>query len=90
MVSLWELSYFVKGMLPAYQGFQAVELLILFQIGIFSWIEETHVSLEWKPSMLDSRASSTLLPYENSVSFLNEYILQLRFFKVEGGSFCYK
>jgi hypothetical protein len=35
---------------------------ILFQIDLFSWIEETHVSLERKPSKLEGGASSTLLP----------------------------
>jgi hypothetical protein len=40
-------------MLHANQGFQSGEMLILFQIGLFTWLEETHVSLERKPSMLE-------------------------------------
>jgi hypothetical protein len=36
----------LKGILPVNHVFQGEERLILFQIGLFSCAEETHVSLE--------------------------------------------
>jgi hypothetical protein len=62
----------------------------LFQIGLFSSVEETEVSLRRKSCLLEAGASSTLFPFENWVSFCKEYFLQIRIFKVETGSFCGK
>jgi hypothetical protein len=56
------------------------------QIGIFSRVDETHVSLERKPYVLQAGASSTLFPYENRVIFSKEYIQQIRCSKAEMGS----
>jgi hypothetical protein len=39
----------LKGILPANQSFQGGRKLILIQRGLFSWVEEIHVSLERKP-----------------------------------------
>jgi hypothetical protein len=36
----------LKGICPANQNVHGGERLILFQIGLFSWLEETHVYLE--------------------------------------------
>jgi hypothetical protein len=52
--------YFLTGILPANQSFQGGVRLIFFQIGLFSLIEETHVSLQRNPSMLEEGASNTL------------------------------
>jgi hypothetical protein len=56
----------MKGILPAKKNVQGGERPILFQIGIFSTVDETHVSLKRKPYVLEAGASSTLFPYENS------------------------
>jgi hypothetical protein len=45
LVFLWELKWFLKGLLPANHSCQGGEMLILCQIGLFSWLEETLVSL---------------------------------------------
>jgi hypothetical protein len=55
----------LKGVLHANHGFQGGKGLILFQIVIFIFIEETHVSLQRKPSRLEAAAFSALFPYEN-------------------------
>jgi hypothetical protein len=59
------MSEFLKGILPENQSFQGGERLISFQIGLFSKVKETHLSLERQPSVLEGGASSTLLPCEN-------------------------
>jgi predicted hydrocarbon binding protein len=43
--------------------------LCWLQTGIFRGIEETHVSLQRKPSVVEAAACSTLTPCENCVSF---------------------
>jgi hypothetical protein len=78
----------LTGILPENQNFQGGERLILFQIGLFVFVEVTRVFLETKPSVLETGESSTLLSSENCVSFGKEYVLQPWFFKVEIGSFC--
>jgi hypothetical protein len=40
-------------------------MMYLLQIDQFSVVEETHESLERKPSVLEAGASNTLLPREN-------------------------
>jgi hypothetical protein len=55
----------LEEILPANHSFQGGERLILFQIGLFSNVEESHVSLQRKPTMLEAAASGTLLPCEN-------------------------
>jgi hypothetical protein len=80
----------LKGMLPTHQGFQWWEMLILFQIDIFSWIVETHIYLERKLSKLEVEASSLLLSCENLVTFRKGYCLPFRVFKGEKQSLCSK
>jgi hypothetical protein len=46
IVSLWELNEFLKGKLPATYVFQGVYRLCLFHIGLFSSVQQTHVSLQ--------------------------------------------
>jgi hypothetical protein len=55
----------LKGVLHANHGFQGGERLILFQIVLFRCIEETHISLQRKPSRFEAAAFSALIPYEN-------------------------
>jgi hypothetical protein len=86
MHSLWELSQFLKGILSANQSFQGRDKLILFQISIFNVVEETRISLQRIPSVLEEGASNTLLPCENWGSFRKECFLQFSIFKVEIGS----
>jgi hypothetical protein len=67
---------------------QGGDRLCLLQIGLFSWVEETHVSLQTTPSVLEAGASSTLPLCDNWVNFWKEYFLLHRFSKVELGSLC--
>jgi hypothetical protein len=90
IVSLWELSKFMKRQLPTTYVFQGRHRRSLFQISLFSWVEETNVSLQTKPYTLEAAKSSTLFPCENGVSLWKEYFLHIRVFKVEEGSFCSK
>jgi hypothetical protein len=46
-------------------GFKREKSNILFQVGLFSLVEETYVFLERKPSMLEGGTSSTLFPCDN-------------------------
>jgi hypothetical protein len=55
----------LKGKLPSNHSFQNGERLILFEIDLFSQDEETHASLERKPTGVEAGASSTLFPCEN-------------------------
>jgi hypothetical protein len=41
----------MKGILPATRSFQGYDRLCLLLLGIFSSVEETHVSLQRKPTM---------------------------------------
>jgi hypothetical protein len=59
----------LKGILSANKCFQAGKRLILFQIGLFSKVEEIYLSLKRNLSVLEAEASSTLLPCKNSVLF---------------------
>jgi hypothetical protein len=59
----------LKGILPENHSFQVGEMLILFQVDLSSWVEETHVSLKRKPPVLEAEACSTLLPSENWIIF---------------------
>jgi hypothetical protein len=55
--------------LPATYVFQGGGWLCFLQMGLFSFDEETHVSLQRKPCVLESGSSCTLFPCENSVNF---------------------
>jgi hypothetical protein len=90
IVSLWKLCRFLKGILPATKVIQEADRLFLLQVDLFSWVEEIHVSLEIKPSMLEAEATSTLIPYENWFKLGKEYCLQITIFRVEKGNFCSK
>jgi hypothetical protein len=46
-------------------GFEGGHRLSFFQIGLFSWVEETHVSLQWNSSVLEVGPSRTLFPCES-------------------------
>jgi hypothetical protein len=59
----------LKGILPANKNFQGGERLILFQIGLFCLLEEIHISLKRKPSVLEAETSNTLFTSENPVNF---------------------
>jgi hypothetical protein len=80
----------LEGICHASHSFQWGEWLILLQVGLFTQVEEIHVSLEWTPSVFKGGVSSTLFSCENWVSFWKEYFLQIITFKVEKGSFCSK
>jgi hypothetical protein len=51
----------VKGKLPA-TVFQGGDRLAVCQICLYNSVEETHVSLQRKPCMLEAAASRTLFP----------------------------
>jgi hypothetical protein len=54
----------VKGILPANHSFQGGQRFILLLIGLFSCAEETHVSVQRQPSVLEELACRTLFPSE--------------------------
>jgi hypothetical protein len=58
-----------QGILPATFVFQGGERLILFQIGLFSCVEETHVSLQRQPCVVQALTYRTLFQCENEVVF---------------------
>jgi hypothetical protein len=55
----------LKGILPENHGFQGGDWLCFLQTGLFSCGEETHVSLQRNPSMLEAATSSIVFPYES-------------------------
>jgi hypothetical protein len=55
----------LPGILAANQRFQVGVRLMLFQIGIVSYVQEIHVLLQGKPSMLETGAFKMLFPFEN-------------------------
>jgi hypothetical protein len=57
----------LKEILPATWVFQSGDRLSLVQIGLFSYNDERHVSLERNPFVSRAVASSTSFPYENRV-----------------------
>jgi hypothetical protein len=61
---------------------QGGDRLCLLPRSLFSWVEETHVSIERKPSMLLVGSPSTLFPCETWVMFWKEYFLKIIVFKV--------
>jgi hypothetical protein len=63
--SLRELSEFVKIILPASSDFLSGDRFWLFQIGLFSIVEEMSVPIERKSSVLEAGSSSTLFRSEN-------------------------
>jgi hypothetical protein len=58
-----------KGILPENHSFQGGERLILFQNGLFSRVEEMHISLQRKPSTLEAAASSHCFPLRVELVF---------------------
>jgi hypothetical protein len=90
IVSLRFWSRFLKWILPANHGFQGKGMLILYQIDLFRWVEEIHVSLKRTVSMLDAAACNTLFPCENWINFWKEYCLPITVYKGEKLTFCSK
>jgi hypothetical protein len=54
IVFLWEFRWFVKGLHSICQHFQVGETFTLCKTALFSWIEQTHVSLGTIPSVLEA------------------------------------
>jgi hypothetical protein len=52
-------------MFPANYSFQGGKRLIFFQLGLYRYVDKTHVSLKREPFELEAGASSTLFPCEN-------------------------
>jgi hypothetical protein len=88
--SLWELSEVVKLIFPASSDFLSGDRIWLFQIGLFSIVEEMCVSIERKSSGLQAGSSSSLFWSENWISFWEENFLLLRLFKVKLDCVCSK
>jgi hypothetical protein len=80
----------LKGIFPARCVFQSGDGLSLFQIGLFSRHEETQLSVQRQPSVVEAGSSRTVFPWENSDSFGKEYFLKIIVLKVEIGSVCSK
>jgi hypothetical protein len=79
-----------EWMVPASQCFQGVEMYIFVQVGLLIWVEETHLSVKEKSSILEGGACSTLYLCENWASFWKEYCLPIRVFKGYKLTFCSK
>jgi hypothetical protein len=71
-VSIWKVS---KLQLRCFK----VEIGSVCSKKIFSWDEETHLSLNSKPPMLEAATSTTLFPCGNWVRFSMEYVLLREF-----------
>jgi hypothetical protein len=56
-----------ERMLPSNQKYQGRQGLIFFQMGLFSSVEEIHISLQRTPFDIEAGSSSTLFPFENCV-----------------------
>jgi hypothetical protein len=59
----------LKGILPVNHSVQNEERLILFQIGLFIWVEETHGSLQTKSSMLEAAERNNYLSVRTELVF---------------------
>jgi hypothetical protein len=59
----------LKGILLANQNVKGREGLILFHIGVFTGVDETHAFLQSKPPMFEAAACSTLFPCRNEFVF---------------------
>jgi hypothetical protein len=59
------IEFILNGILPTNLRFYGAGWLNLLQICLFSNIDETHVSLKGKPSVLEVAASNTLFPCKN-------------------------
>jgi hypothetical protein len=73
----------VNEILPANYSFQGGDRLCLLQTVLLCKVEEIHVSLKRKPSVLESGASSTLIPCEKGGGFWKKYFMQIKLLKVE-------
>jgi hypothetical protein len=69
IISLWKMSKVLKGILHENQNVQGRDRLILFQTGLYSWVDKTHVFVERKSYVLEAGPSSTVFTWENWVSF---------------------
>jgi hypothetical protein len=78
----------LKEIFPAYRSYHGWQRVILLQLALFNWVEETHESLQTTPSMLEAAADSILFQCENWVTFWKEYFLQMWIFRVLLVSFC--
>jgi hypothetical protein len=72
----------MKGILPETWVFKGGEMPCILQIGYSAELKK-HMSLQRKPSMLDSAAFSTLIPCESWGGFGKEYFLKLTYFNRE-------
>jgi hypothetical protein len=88
IISIWELSRLLKGILPTYHHFQLGKTFPLYKIAPFSWIKETCVPLGTIPSVWEAGESRTLLTYENWISFWKECPLLVSIFTWEKHSLC--
>jgi len=73
ILSLLKLSSFFERNTSCKSEFSRWRKAHLIQIGLFSYDEEKHASLEKKPFVLDAGATSTLFSCENTLSFLKEH-----------------
>jgi hypothetical protein len=71
----------LRRVIPAIQ-FSRSKRLILFQIALLGYVEETQVFLKGKPSMFEAGAPSTLFSCEKCISLGKEYYLQPWSFKL--------
>jgi hypothetical protein len=69
--SLWDLAWFLKWIPSATQAIQDGDRLSFFQIGLFRWVEEKHVSLNNIPFVLEVAACSILFPCDICVTYWN-------------------
>jgi hypothetical protein len=87
LVSLWELSYLLKGILPTSQCFHVWGTWALCNISIEVNGTST-VSLLRKPSMWEAGGSSTMFPCENFLNYWKEHCLPLSVLMCEEHELC--
>ena len=81
-----EIDLILNLIVPTNSVIRGAVRLCWFHTGPFRCTEVTRASLKRKPSGLEGRGSSPLLPCDQWVMFWKEYFLQHRWFKVERGS----
>jgi hypothetical protein len=73
---------------PPPSVFQGEHICFLFQIGLHSWGEETHDSIQRKPGMLDTGTSTALFSCGNWLSFWKKDFFEFTWLMLEISDAC--
>jgi hypothetical protein len=84
----------LKGILPANLSFQGGDKLILFQIGLFSYVEETNLSVQRILSLLETGQLAHYFPlrielvFEKNTYCKSEFSKYRKYHLLQIGLFC--